>query len=221
MDASEIHEPAARALAQRELREVDAVVDGRDVAQVGVAIRVADRDIGDAVGVTPVHGLYPVRREAMHRRHHRSRKETRVGQRKEVVVVVDHVEAICLLERIRDMERLPYLRIEGGVFLQRSRTDRVEPSLRDAVRRSEQRHVHITLDESFREEGHDALPGAVVARRYAPRDGREHRDAHGVVSRGSSYRPLGLPRRGLLRRGHRGSRHAMPRSVCVAPRRTS
>src|SRR5438105_9887609 len=136
-------------------------------------------------------------------------------------MVVDDVEAARLLERIRDMERLPYLWIEGGVFLQGSRTDSVETSLRDAVRRSEQRHVDTTLDESFREEGHHALPGAVVARRYAPRDGREHRDAHGVVSRGSWYRPLGLPRRGLLRRGHRGSRHAMPRSVCVAPPRTS
>src|SRR5207245_1942928 len=115
--------------------------------------------------------------------------QTGVGQRKEVVVVVDDVEAGRFLERIRDMERLPYLRIEGEVFLQRSRADSVETSLRDAVRRSEQRHVHITLDESFREKGHDALPRAVVARRYAPRDGREHRDAHRVASRGSSYRP--------------------------------
>src|SRR5205807_2006160 len=81
------------------------------------------------------------------------------------------------------------------------RTDRVEMSLRDAVRGREQRHVDTTLDEPLRHEGHDTLPRPVVAWRHAPRDRREHRDAHGVASRGGWYRPLGLPRRGLLRPG--------------------
>ena len=180
MDATEEHQPAARSVAEREVREIDAVINGRGVAQIGVAVRVADRDVRDAVVVASVNGTDPIRRKTVDRRHERGRDEPRVCQRKKVVVVVDKVERAGMLERVREMEGLPDLRVERGVFHQWPRADRVKPRRRDAVRGREQRDVDASLDEPLREEGDDELPGAVVARRYAPRDRREHSDAQGT-----------------------------------------
>src|SRR5205807_8365976 len=146
MDASEIDKPAAGLLPRSELGEVDAVINGRDVGQVRIPVGIADRDVRDTAGVAPVDRSDAARREPVDRRHDWGRDESGVGQGKKVIVIVYDVEVSGLLEGVRDMQRLPHLRIERGIFREWPRTDRVEMSLRDAVRGCEQRHVDTTLD---------------------------------------------------------------------------
>ena len=188
MYASEEHESATRAFPRREFGEIDAVVDGREVGQVGVSVGLADRNISDPAGITAVDRFDPVRREPVDRREDRRTHETGVREWQKVVVVVDQVEVDGLLEDVRDVKRLPHFGIERGIFFERPGTDGIEVRLRDAVGGREERHIHATFDQSLGQEGHDALPGAVVARRHAPRNSREHRDAHGVASPGMRTR---------------------------------
>ena len=58
---SEIDKTAAGLLPRSELGEVDAVINGRDVGQVGVPVGIADRDVRDAIVVSGEHGHDPLR----------------------------------------------------------------------------------------------------------------------------------------------------------------
>src|SRR5205809_6344898 len=98
MDASEIDKTAAGLLPRSELGEVDAVINGRDVGQVGVPVGIADRDVRDTPGVAPVDRSDAARREPVDRRHDWGRDEAGVGQGKQVIEVVYDVEASGLPE---------------------------------------------------------------------------------------------------------------------------
>ena len=56
MDAAEEQQVAVRAVVQLERVGVDAVVDGGQVVESGVAVGVADGDVGAEVVVLLVHG---------------------------------------------------------------------------------------------------------------------------------------------------------------------
>src|SRR5437762_8100391 len=107
MDASEIDKHAAGLLPRSELGEVDAVINGRDVGQVGVPVSIADRDVRDAPGVAPVDRADAARREPVDRRHDWGRDDAGVGQGKKGIAIVYDVEVYGLLESVRDMQRLP------------------------------------------------------------------------------------------------------------------
>ena len=188
MDAAEEGEPASRTLPWGELGQVDAVVDGRCVVELWVAIGVADGNVRDPAVVTPIDRANVIRGEAVDRGHDRRPGETAVGEGQEVVVVMNEVEAICLFERVSDVKRLVHLRVERRILFEWPRAHGIQPGLRDAVSRREQGHVDTTLDQALREERDDALPRSVVPWRHAPRNGREHPDAHpGLYARSFAF----------------------------------
>ena len=140
MDATEEHQPAARSVAEREVREIDAVINGRGVAQIGVAVGVADRDVRDAVVVASVNGTDPIRRKTVDRRH-----EQRPAQ----------LNQIAVANRKRRVERL--------VFDDRARRRaRKLPALQQRHHHGEDRAAEDQPDDIDQEEAEILRPGAAA-----------------------------------------------------------
>src|SRR5581483_8787253 len=158
--------------------QIDAVVDGGGVGQLGVAVGVADGDVVHPVVVGPVDGQDGGAGEPVDRRHDGHVDEPAPGQRQEVEVVVDQVELAGGLGQRCDVERLEHLDVVGAVLLVAAVHDRPEPGPGTGIGGGVQRDVHAEVDEPVGEGGHHLLPGAVVARRSTPGDGGEHGDAH-------------------------------------------
>ena len=179
VDAAEEQQVLAAHGVERKVLERDAVVDRRGVAQVGMAIGVADGDVRDAILIALEDRHDPLGREAVDRRHERGVDEAREGERHEVGLVVDEIELARALEDVSDVEQLPDLGVDGRVLGVGTRAHAGERAGRERVERREQRDVDAAGDERLGEQAGDELPGAVVARRRAPRDRREHGDTHG------------------------------------------
>ena len=122
----------------------------------------------------------------MDRRQDRRVDEPAVGQRQEVEAVVDDVELVGALERVRDVEALDDLGLDA-----RDPPSSPRRPPKRAGRRSSSRAVAKSVtstpsrDEPLGEQRCELLPRPVVARRHPPRDRREHRDPqrrHGASS---------------------------------------
>src|SRR5450755_2294308 len=101
-------------------------MNGRGIAQLGMAISVADRDEMNAIVIRFEDGQDTFRGEAMDRRHHRRLYQPREGEWYEIRLVVDEVIFARALEDVGDMEHLPHLGVDRGILGIRRRTDASE-----------------------------------------------------------------------------------------------
>jgi hypothetical protein len=86
------------------------------IAQVRVAIGVADGDIVDAILIRLEGRQNAFRGKSMDRRHHRRLHQARERERHEIGLIVDEVEFARTLEDMSDVEHLPRLGIDRGVL---------------------------------------------------------------------------------------------------------
>ena len=183
MDAAEEQQVLARLRPEGELREVDAVVDRGEIGEVGVAVRVRDAHVVSAAGEGAVDRQDPLAREAVDGGERGRANEARVGQRQEIVVVVDEVERRRVPEGVGEVQPLPHLRVHPGRLLVRRGHHGAEAGAGAGIGGGEERDVNPGRDQALGEQRHDALPRAVMPRRYPPRDRRQHADAQGAVER--------------------------------------
>src|SRR5581483_5746151 len=157
-------------------------MDRRGVVETIAPVRVADRDLVDALVVLLEDRNDPLRREAVDGRDDGRVDKAAVGQRQKVEAVVDHVELVGALEDGRDVQSLPGLRVQFGIFRVPGRRSPDESCARDRISRGEQRHVDTSLDETLRQERRELLPGPVPSRRHAPGDRGENCDPQAAVA---------------------------------------
>ena len=134
-------------------------MDRGGVAQVGVPIGLADRDVRDAILVLLEDRHDPLGREAVDGGDDRRVDQAREGERHEVGLVVDEIELARALEDMGDVEQLPDLGVDGRVFRVGTRTDARERGRRDRVGGGEQRDVDAARDERLGEQARHELPG--------------------------------------------------------------
>ena len=169
MDAAEKDQVVTGAFLERVEREIDPVVDGRQIVQRGGAVGVADGDVV-AVAILLIDRHDLGRGEAMDRGQHRGPDQAAVAQGHEVVVAVNQVELAGVLERFRDVKVFGDLGIGGGVLLITLVDHGVEPGAGDRVPGGEQGHVPAARDQAFGEVAGHRFPGAVLPRRGPPGD---------------------------------------------------
>ena len=80
-----------------------------------------------------------------------------------------------------DVEHLPHLGVDGGVFGIGRRTDTTQLRRRPAILGGEQRDVDAARHQRLGQQARHQLPGTVMARRRAPGDRRQHGDAQAIV----------------------------------------
>ena len=181
MDAAEEQQVFAAARIEGKVREPDAVVDRRRIAQVRMTIGIADRDIMNAILVGLEGGQDALRGEAVDRRHQRRLHEPRKGERHEIGLVMNEVELGGAFEHMGDVQHLPHLGVDAGVLRIGCRADAGELARGRAVLRGEQRRVDAARHQRLGQQAGHQLPRAIMARRGAPGDGRQHGDAQAVV----------------------------------------
>src|SRR5216683_3137284 len=132
---------------ERVQREVDPVVDCRQVIQPRCAIGVAD---GNKISVTILlinwHDFG--RREYVDGSEDRCLDQPAVGQRHEVVVTMDEVKLSSTLERFGDVKVFGYFGIDGGILFMSFVNHGVQVSAGHRIPTGEQRHIPTTGDES-------------------------------------------------------------------------
>src|SRR5205807_9942448 len=96
-------------------REVDPVIDRRQVIQPQGPIRVADRD-KISVTILFIDGHDLGRRESMDGSENRRLHQPSVGQRHEVVMAVYEVKLRGVLKRFGAMKVFGYFGIDGGML---------------------------------------------------------------------------------------------------------
>src|SRR5947209_1131440 len=164
---------------KREVLQTDTVIDRGDVGQVRVAVGIAYRDkMGMSVGSIDEAKL--VEREAMHGCDNRCGDEARVSQRHEVVVTVDEVKLACPLHGCSEVQKLPYLRLEGRILGVWPRDDRFKGRTGERITRGEERDVIAAANQSLAQVCDYRFPCPVLTRWRAPGNGAEHGDLHPV-----------------------------------------
>ncbi len=186
MDAAEKDQVLTGAFLERVEREIDPVVDGRQIIQCRGAVGVADGDV-IAVAIFFIDRHDFGRGEAMDGGQNRCLDQAAVTQSHEVVVAVNEVELGGVLERFRDVKVFGHLGIGGGVLLIALVDHGVEPGAGDRVPGGEQGHVPAARDQAFGEVAGHRLPGAVVPGRGPPGDRRQ--DRHSFVALDRAGRP--------------------------------
>jgi hypothetical protein len=166
----------------RELVDVDSVVDGGGVAQIRVSIGVTDRHVRSCAVVALVDGKDPVGREPVDRGDYRCGDEIAVRQWQEVEPVVDDVELASALEHGGDVQALRDLRIDRRVLRPAKRRGCVQAGRGDRVCSGEQRDVMTGGHQPLGEQRGELLPRPVVTGRCPPSDRRQHGDSDRVDS---------------------------------------
>ena len=100
----------------RELVDIDSVMDGGGVVQIRMPIRVADRHVSARAVVAFVDRNDPLGREPVDRGDHRRRDEIAVGERQEVEPVVDDVELPRTLENRSDVQTFGDLGVDRRIL---------------------------------------------------------------------------------------------------------
>ena len=90
---------------------------------------------------------------------------------------MDQIELPRALEHGRDVQRLPYLRVERRILRVPGRRRSRQPRTCERVGGREQRDLDAPVDEPLGEQRYELLPRPVVAGRHSPRDRSEHRHA--------------------------------------------
>jgi hypothetical protein len=181
VDAAEEEQIFAAVRVEGKILQLDAVVDRRRIAQVRMAIGVADRDIMDAILIRLESGQDSFRGEAVDRRHHRCLHQPREGERHEIGLIVNEVELGRALKDMGDVEHFPHLGVDGGIFGIGRQADAGQLARRLAVLRGEQGDVDTARDQRLGQQAAHQLPWTIMAWRGAPRDRRQHGDAQAIV----------------------------------------
>ena len=142
-----------------------------------VSIGVADRHVVAAPVVLLIDGEDPLRGKTVDRSDDRRVDQPREAERQEVEAVVDEVELGGALEYGGDVQALPHLRVDGGVFRVSAWGAPDQASFGDRVSGGEEGDVEPALDQALGQERDELLPWSIVAGRHAPRDRGEHRHA--------------------------------------------
>mgnify|MGYP003694576315 CR=1 FL=1 len=133
VDAAEEEQVFAAVRVEGKVLQPDTVVDRRRIAQVRVAIGVADRDIMDAILVRLEGGQDALRGKAVDRRHDRCLHQPREGERHEIRLIVNEVELARAFEDVGDVEHLPRLGVDRGVLGIGRRADAGQLARRPAI----------------------------------------------------------------------------------------
>ena len=192
----------------RELVDIDAVVDGGGVVQIRVSIGVADRHVRACAVVALVDGNDPLGREPVDRGDHRCGDEIAVRERQEVEPVVNDVELAGTLEHRGDVQALGDLGVDRRVLRPATRRGGVQGGRGDRVCGGEQRDVMARSHQPLGEQRGELLPRPVVTRWCPPRDRRQHGDsdrAAGLALDGNVLRLPGPPL--LIRHGRSSARN--------------
>jgi hypothetical protein len=176
VDAAEEQQVGTGVGPEGELLQCDAVVNGRLVAEIGMAVGVADRDVAGGVVVGPVDGHDPLGGKAVDGGDDRGAHQPAVGDGQEIELVGQQVELTGPLESRRDVAALRNLGVDAGRFLISLGHFGVQPGGRRGVCRREQRHFVAERHQPVGEGGRHLLPGAVAAWRRAVGDGGQHPD---------------------------------------------
>jgi hypothetical protein len=158
-------------------RQIDPMMDRRDVVQFRRAVGVGDGDIGRAGA--GVGGQDPRSGEPVDGRHQGHAQLLGEGERQPVQMAVHQVESGRRRERVRDVQRLPDAAVHRRVVGIAVRGHAVEGRGGHGVERREEGDVDPAPDEPLGQQARDELPGPVVQRGCPPRDRPEHRDAQG------------------------------------------
>src|SRR5579864_4226000 len=115
VDSTEENQVITAGFLKRVQREIDAVVDGRQVIQPCGSVGVAD---GNEVSVTilMINGHDFGRRESVDGSQDRCSYQPGVGQSHEVVVAVEEIKLSSVLEGFRDVKVFGYFGIDGGIL---------------------------------------------------------------------------------------------------------
>src|SRR5882672_5613184 len=108
VNAAEKQQIFATMRVEGKVLERDAMMDRCCIAQVRMAIGIADSDIVDAFFIFLESRQDALRRETVDGRHYRGSDQPREGERYEIGLVVNKVELTSLLEDMGDMEHLPH-----------------------------------------------------------------------------------------------------------------
>ena len=183
MDPAEEEQVGPRGRMEMEGVGVDAVVDGGQVVEAGVAVGVADGDVGAPAVVLLVHREDPRRREPVDRGEHGRRDEPAVAEGQEVEAVVDEIELAGALEGRGDVEAFRHLGVEAGVLRPPAGNHRGQPGRREGVAGGEEGDVDAPRHQALGQQRHEPLPRPVVAGGDPPRDRRQHSHSHAAHSR--------------------------------------
>ena len=162
-------------------REIDPVIDRREIIQTRCAIGVADRN-KISVPILFVHGHDFGRGESVDGRKNRRLHESRVGQRHEVVVAVDEVKLSSVLKRFGNVKVLGYFGIDGGILFIPPVHHGMQVSSGHGIPGGEQCHIPTTGYQSFGNVAGYRLPRAVLPGRRSP--GYRRQDSHPFVGDG-------------------------------------
>src|SRR6185312_15599467 len=176
VDAAEEEQVFAAVRVEGKVLQPNTVVDCCCIAQVRMAIGIADRDIMDAILVCLEGGQDAFRGEAVDRRHHRRLHQPGECERHEIGLVVNEVELTDALEYMGDVEHLPYLGVDSGVLGIGRWADAGQSARRPAILRGEQGDVDAARHQRFGQQARHQLPWTIMARRRAPGDRSEHGD---------------------------------------------
>jgi hypothetical protein len=141
MDSAEEEQVGPGGRMEIEGAGVDAVVDGGQVVEAGVAVGIADGDVGAPPLVLHVHREDPRRREPMDRGEHGRRDEPAVAEGQEVEAVVDEIELAGALEGRGDVQAFRHLGVEARVLRPPAGNHRGQPGRREGVAGGEEGDV--------------------------------------------------------------------------------
>ena len=94
---------------------------------------------------------------------------------------MNEVELTGALEYMGDVEHLPYLGVDRGVLGIGRRAEAGQFARRLAILGGEQGDVDATRHQRLGQQARHQLPWAIVARRRAPGDWRQHGDTQAIV----------------------------------------
>ena len=117
----------------------------------------------------------------MDRCHHRGPDQPREGERYEIGLVVNKVELTGPLKDMGDVEHLPHLCVDRGIFGIGRRANAIQPGCRPAIQCGEQGDVDTARHQRLGQEARHLLPRPVMARRCTPGDRRQHGNAQTTI----------------------------------------
>ena len=149
VDPTEGDQSGAGVGGEGQLGDVDAVVHGGDVLQIGRPVGVGDGHV--VRRRSGICGQDPGAREAVDRGEQRGAALPGEGQRQPVQMTVYQVELDGPGERVGDVHRLPYPPVHRRVLGIAVRAHAVEACRGDRVEGGEQCHVDAACDQPFGE----------------------------------------------------------------------
>src|SRR5674536_30577 len=93
---------------------------------------------------------------------------------------MDNIEIFSMLEEFRNVQDLPYFWHNGEVFFIAPRANGMELAACLRITGRKEGNIIAARDQPLGQKGDHAFPRAVMLRRRAPSNRREHRNAHSL-----------------------------------------